>query len=113
VEHHLRHVSASGGDLSNHWAIDDHDDKLLVSIRCGSAETVHLALVVRSVGKRVRARGEFGIWCISSTGEGWIVEHGCYDAHLDPPHPLLPAMSLLLTNAPEDVADRLRIIAIR
>lgn len=112
MEHHLRHVSASGGALDNHWCID-FDDKLLVSIRCAAAPLVHLALVVRSVGKRVRARGEFGIWCVSSSGECWRVEHGCHDAHLDPPHPLLPPMSLLLTNCPEDVADRLRLIAIR
>lgn len=106
-------MSASGGDLTNHWSLDPQDDRLLVSIQCGAAPLVHLALVVRSVPRRRRDHGEFGIWCISSSGEGWRVEHGCYDAHLDPPHPLLPPMSLLLTNCPEDVADRLRILAIR
>lgn len=112
MEHHLRHISASGGALENHWDIDT-DDRLLVSIQCASAPLVHIALVVRGVRRRRRDHGEFGIWCVSSNGECWKVEHGCYDAHLDPPHPLLPPMSLLLTNCPEDVADRLRILAIR
>ncbi len=106
IEHRLRHVTASGGNLVNRWDLDK-DGKLLVSIQVAYGPVVHLPLAVRSVRDRVRARGEFAIWCVSGSGEVWRVEYGVLDAWLDPPHPLLPAMSLLLTNAPPEVAERL------
>lgn len=113
MQHLLRHRSASGGAIANLWELDDKDDRLLVCIRVAEGPVVHLPLTVRSLRKRVRMRGEFGIWSVSSSGECWAVEHGCYDAHLDPPHPVLPPLSLLLTNAPEAVAERLYLIALR
>lgn len=110
MEQRLRHRTASGGALENLWDIDD-DDRLLCSIRVASGPLVHVALVVRHVRRRVRRNFEFGCWPLGSTREQWRVEFGVYDGYLDPPHPLLPAMTLLLTNAPPDIAARLARIA--
>lgn len=106
LAHVLRHRTASGRDLVNQWDLAD-DSKLLVSIQVASGPVVCLALVVKSLRHRNRRAGEFGCWPLGSTREQWAVEHGTYDAWLDPPHPLLPPMSLILSNAPPDVAERL------
>jgi hypothetical protein len=107
VKHYLRHSSASGSDLTNMWDLDPHDGRILASIRVASGPLVHVPIAVASVRKRLRARQEFAIWCVSTAGDVWMVEHGCYDAHLEPPHPLLPPMSLCLSHAPENVARQL------
>lgn len=103
MEQRLRHRSASGGAIENLFDVDV-DDRLLCSIRVASGPLVHVALVVKSVRRRVRSRFEFGCWPLGATREQWRVEHGVFDAYLEPPHPLLPAMTLLLTNTPPEVA---------
>lgn len=104
--HVLRHRTAVGRDTTNAWDIDV-DDRLLCAIQVASAPLVHVVLTVKSLRRRNRRAGEFGCWPISSTRENWAIEHGTYDAWLEPPHPLLPPMSLILANAPPDVAERL------
>lgn len=108
--HVLRHRTASGRNLTNQWDISEMDGKLLCSIQVASGPIVHVALVVKSLRHRNRRGGEFGCWPLGSTREQWSVEHGVYDALLDPPHPMLPPMQLVLTNAPPDVAARLALI---
>lgn len=105
MDHVLRHRTARGY-ADNQWDLSD-DGLLLVSIRVASAPTVCLPIIVKSVRARRRRNGEFGCWRLDSSGENWRVEHGVYDAWLDPPHPLLPALSLVLLNAPADVSQRL------
>lgn len=106
MEHRLRHRSASGGFLENLFDIDD-DDRLLCSIRVASGPLVHVSLVVKNVRVRNRAHFEFGCWPLGATREQWRVEHGVLDGYLPPPHPLLPAMTLLLTNTPAEIAAKL------
>lgn len=111
MQHVLRHRSASGGRLENLWDLDD-DGRVLASIRVASGPLVHVAIAVKSVRRRNRRNQEFGCWPIGSTREQWAIEHGVYDAHLEPPHPLLPPMSLTLSNCPADVASSLaRVVA--
>lgn len=107
----LRHKSAAGGSPDNVWDLDPEDGRLLVSIRVASAPVVHLALPVAHASKRRRELGEYAIWSVSASAETWRVEHGIYDAHLPPPHPLLPDVSLVLTNTPERMARKLSQLA--
>ena len=106
MDHVLRHSTSAGGSDVNRWDLSD-DNKILASILVASGPLVHVAISVASIRSRVRMRGEYAMWCISTGADAWRIEHGVYDAHLDPPHPLLPAISLVLLNAPELVGLRL------
>jgi hypothetical protein len=104
VDHHLRHRSASGGSLTNHFDFDWSDHTIICSIQVASAQLVHVALRVLPIKRRNRLKGEYGIWSLSSSNEVWRLEQGVYDDHLPPPHPLLPLLTLVLTNTPAAVA---------
>jgi hypothetical protein len=108
LAHHLTHCSAAGRDATNIWEYDS--GVILASIRCASAPVVHVAIPVKPILKRDRAKREYAIVCISSNADRWAIEHGVYDGHLPYPHPLLPAMALVLTHAPEEVAKLLAAI---
>lgn len=103
MDHHLRHRSASGS-LENMWELDD-DGMLLACIKVAAAPIVHVGIKIANVRRRDRARGEYAVWSVSAAGDIWRVEHGHYDAHL--PDPILPDLSLVLTHAPPEVAERL------
>ena len=94
-------------DAVNRWCLDTDGETVLACIRVASAPVVHVAITVRRLSRRQFQLGEFAIFCLGSAGDSWRLEHGVYDARLPPPHPLLPDMALLLTNAPEDVGMQL------
>lgn len=102
LAHHLIHRSAAGSATSNVWDLDWSDSTILASIQAGSAPIVHVAIRVRPVLHRDRKKNEFAIVCVSGDADRWAIESGVYDAHL--PDPVLPAMSLMLTHAPVNIA---------
>ena len=94
-------------DAVNRWLFDAEAGAILACIQVASAGPVHVAIRVRNPRDRCRARGEFAISCLGTAADCWRVEHGVFDGHLGPPHPLLPDLTLLLTNAPEPVGRML------
>lgn len=92
--------------MVNLWDLDAEDRRILAVIQVSSGPVVNVAIAVRKASRRSRQRHEFAIWSLGS--ETWQVEHGVYDLHLGDPHPLLPPMSLLLTNTPERLATTMR-----
>jgi len=106
VGHQLAHRSAGSAPV-NVFDLDWNDSRILACIRVASGPVVYVPIAVKPLRHRDRSRHEFAIVCISSCADRWAIEHGVYDAHLPAPHPLLPAMSLLLTHVPVNIAKRL------
>jgi len=105
MHHVLRHRSAvPGPEATNVWTLDEVDDRILTAIELPDYPAVCLALRVTAPSRRARARGEYGLVPVSEKGNTWCVEQGVYD-------PILPAMSLVLTDAPPRIAKELRRIA--